>query len=192
MKNGCVCRRKDKGGDGLRLTRIITCPTEMRVSKRAAYDKMDKLAGSEHNYTVTILEAQKKIRGFVSDDVLVDYNGCDTRGLVSWNADIFGNMKRFDFGQTINFASNEYVERIFGPTSSRPAVIHSINAQLETITNNLFRVSGKSWSQPERDSIYEPYLTCVKGDLNYSDTVLDVQRLVNLFVAIRATYQQQL
>ena len=81
---------------------------------------------------------------------------------------------------------------MFGPTSARPAHIHFINAQLETITNDLFRVDGKSWSQPERGSICRPYLTCVEGDLNYSDTVLDVQRLVNLFVAIRTTYQQQL
>ena len=88
--------------------------------------------------------------------------------------------------------NSEYDERIFGPTSTRPAIVHSINGQLKTITNNLFRVGGKSWLQPERGSICGPYLTCIQEDLNYSDTVLDVQRLVNLFVVIRATYQQQL
>ena len=117
-----------------------TCGTGLTESKRASWGKMDKLTGSEHNYSITVLEAQKKIRGFVSDDVLVDYNGCDTCGLVSWNADIFGNIKRFDFGQTVVFASNGYIERMFGPTSARPAIIHAINGQLETITNNLFRV----------------------------------------------------
>ena len=169
-----------------------TCGPGMKESKRAAWDKMAKVAGSEHNYTVTILEAQKKLKGFVSDDVFVDYNGCDTRGLVSWNKVIFENMKRFDFGQTVVFSMSEYVERIFGPISARPAIIYFINGQLETITNDLFRVGGKSWLQPETDSICGPYLTCVKGKSNYSDTILDVQRFVNLFVAIRTTYQQQL
>ena len=46
-----------------------TCGPGMRESKRAAWDEMAKLAGSEHNYTVTILEAQEKFKGFVSDDV---------------------------------------------------------------------------------------------------------------------------
>ena len=82
----------------------------MRESKRAAWGEMAKLAGSKHNYTVTILETHKKLKGFVSDDVLVDFNGFDTRGLVSWNDVIFENMKRFEFGQTVCFASSEYVE----------------------------------------------------------------------------------
>ena len=88
---------------------------------------MAKLVGSKHAFDVTILEAQNKLKGFVSNDVLVDYNGCNIRGLVSWNNVNFENMKCFDFGQTVVLASNGYVERMFGPMSARLAHIHFIN-----------------------------------------------------------------
>ena len=35
------------------------CGPGMRESKRAPWDEMDKLTGSKHNYTVTILKAKK-------------------------------------------------------------------------------------------------------------------------------------
>ena len=140
-----------------------TSSKEQRDSMKSAWDEMAKFKGSKHAFDYTIFEAATKLRGFVSDDVLVDYNSCDTTyGLVSWNDVTFGNMKHFDFGQTIVFASNGFLKRIFVSTSARPVYIHSINDQLKRIMNNLFKVGYKLWLQPITCSICGPYLTCAK------------------------------
>ena len=102
-------------------------------------------------------------------------------------------MNQFDFGQTVNFG-HPNTKSIFGPiiqpgnTNSTKEIIHSVTAHLHIITDDLFVLNGRSWSQPKpvRGSLCTPFLTCVTSDQNYSDVVLDLQRLVNLFVAIRA------
>ena len=66
--------------------------------------------------------------------------------------------------------------------------MHSITGQLRIITDDLFIQNGRLWSKPVKGSLCDPYLTCVHTDHNYSDVVLDVQRLINLFVAIRTAY----
>ena len=38
---------------------LYTCGIGLTESKRASWDKMDKLTGNKHNYSVTVLEAQK-------------------------------------------------------------------------------------------------------------------------------------
>ena len=106
-------------------------------------------------------------------------------------------MDQFDFGQTVNYG-NPDVKSIFGPCikdgedTNTNKIIHSITGHLHIITDDLFVLEGRSWSQPEpvRGSLCCPYLTCVHTDHNYSDVVLDVQRLINLFVAIRTAYNQ--
>ena len=104
-------------------------------------------------------------------------------------------MHQFDFGHTVNYG-NPNVKSIFGPRTKEGEdtntnkIIHSVTANLHSITDDLFVLNGRSWSQPKpvRGSLCTPFLTCVTSDQNYSDVVLDVQRLVNLFVAIRAAY----
>ena len=104
-------------------------------------------------------------------------------------------MDRFDFGMTILYGPPN-VKSIFGPRekegedTNTNKIIHSVSGELHIITDDLFVLNERSWSKPVPGSLCNPYLTCVSSDHNYSDVVLDVQRLINLFVAIRTAYNQ--
>ena len=156
--------------------------------------------GSECRLDLSLDEVQVKLKVFIRDKICIDCNGCDNRCLGLWNDNLFGidKMDQFDFGLTVLFG-NPNVKSIFGPriyikegeeNTNNNKIIHSITGELHIITDDLFRLDGRSWSQPEpvRGSLCCPYLTCVNTDHNYSDVVLDVQRLINLFVAIRTAY----
>ena len=112
-----------------------------------------------------------------------------------WNENLFGfdKMHQFDFGHTVNYG-NPNVKSIFGPRTKEGElintnkIIHSVTGELHIITDDLFVLNRRLWSKPVKGSLCDPYLTCVHTDHNYSDVVLDVQRLVNLFVAIRTAY----
>ena len=114
-----------------------------------------------------------------------------------WNENLFGfdKMQQFDFGHTVNYG-NPDIKSIFGPRTKEGEIfntnklIHSITGELHIITDDLFVLNERSWSKPVPGSLCNPYLTCVRSDHNYSDVVLDVQRLINLFVAIRTAYNQ--
>ena len=164
-------------------------------SKEEAWIAMANHAESEEHLHLSVPEAQQKLRDFIGDSICIDYGGCDNHCLRGWNDNLFGidRMDQFDFGQTVNFG-HPNTKSIFGPiiqpgnTNSTKKIIHSVTAHLHIITDDLFVLNGRSWSQPKpvRGSLCTPFLTCVTSDQNYSDVVLDVQRLVNLFVAIRA------
>ena len=168
-------------------------------SKIQAWNAMANHAESEEYLNFSVLEAQQKLRHFIGDTICIDYGGCDNYCLRGWNENLFGfdKMDQFDFGHTVNFG-NPDVKSIFGPCikdgedTNTNKIIHSITGHLHIITDDLFVLNGRSWSQPEpvRGSLCCPYLTCVHTDHNYSDVVLDVQRLINLFVAIRTAYNQ--
>ena len=120
---------------------------------------------------------------------------CDNYSLRGWNENLFGfdKMHQFYFGHTVNYG-NPNVKSIFGPRTKEGElintnkIIHSITGELHIITDDLFVLNRRLWSKPVKGSLCDPYLTCVHTDHNYSDVVLDVQRLVNLFVAIRTAY----
>ena len=166
-----------------------------RLSKKLVYDEIANHAESEEHLHLSVPEARQKLRDFIGDSICIDCGGCDNHCLRGWNDNLFGidRMDQFDFGQTVNFGHRN-VPSIFGPiiqpgnTNNTKKIIHSVTAHLHIITDNLFVLDGKSWSQPVLGSLCTPFLTCVASDQNYSDVVLDVQRLVNLFVAIRAAY----
>ena len=169
-------------------------------SKEEAWIAMANHAESEEDLYLSVPEAQQKLRDFIGDSICIDCGGCDNYCLRGWNANLFGidKMDQFDFGNSVLFG-NANVKSIFGPrifikegeeNTNNNKLIHSITGHLQIITDDLFRLDGRSWSQPEPvlGSLCCPYLTCVSTDHNYSDVVLDVQRLINLFVAIRTAY----
>lgn len=89
------------------------------------------------------------------------------------------------------------LKSIFGPrtkegenTTNTNKIIHSVTGHLYIITDDLFVLNGRPWSRPVQGSLCGPFLTCVGSDHNCSDVVLDVQCLMNLFVAIRTAYNQ--
>ena len=173
---------------------------DARASRRAAWDKMAARPGSERRLDLSLDEVQEKLKEFIGDKICIDCNGCDNRCLGLWNDNLFGmeSKDQFDFGLTVLFG-NPNVKSIFGrrifikegeENTNNNKLIHSITGHLHIITDDLFVRDGRSWSQPEPvlGSLCGPFLTCVNTDHNYSDVVLDVQRLINLFVAIRTAY----
>ena len=167
-----------------------------RESRIAAWDKMAARPGSEQRLDLSLDEVQEKLKEFIGDKICIDCNGCDNRCLGLWNDNSFGmkNKEQFDFGMTVLFGG-KHVKSIFGPRTKEGEetninkIIHSVTGNLHIITDDLFVLNGRSWSKPVvPGSLCDPYLTCVKTDHNYSDVVLDVQRLINLFVAIRTAY----
>ena len=166
---------------------------DARESRRAAWDKMAARPGSERRLDLSLDEVQEKLKEFIGDKICIDCNGCDNRCLGLWNDNLFGmkNKEQFDFGMTVLFGG-KHVKSIFGPRTKEGEetntnkIIHSVTGNLHIITDDLFVLNGRSWSKPVvPGSLCDPYLTCVSSDLDYSDVVLDVQRLINLFVAIR-------
>ena len=165
-------------------------------SKKQAWIAMANHPESVVDSNLSVLEAQKKLRHLISNTISIDYSGCDNYCLRGWNENLFGfdKMDQFDFGHTVYYG-NPDVKSIFGPCikdgedTNTNKIIHSITGHLHIITDDLFVLNGRSWSKPVvPGSLCDPYLTCVKTDHNYSDVVLDVQRLINLFVAIRTAY----
>ena len=86
------------------------------------------------------------------------------------------------------------IKTIFGPKDT--AISPSVNGALQTITDNLYRMNGQSYSLPPESASsaarnITPALTEVRvhaSQLKVSDEVLDTQRLWNLFVALRQVY----
>ena len=160
------------------------------------WDEITKHAESEEHLHLSVLEAQEKLNDFIGDKICIDYGGCDNYCLRGWNENLFGfdKMDQFDFGQTVNFG-HQNVKSIFGPiiqsgnTINTKKIIHFVTAHLHVIiTDDLFVLHGRSWSQPVRGSLCTPFSICVASNQNYSDIVLDIQQLINLFLAIRAAY----
>ena len=170
---------------------------DAHASRIAAWDTMAARPGSERQENLSLDEVQVKLKEFIGDKISIDCNGCDNRCLALWNDNLFGTekMDRFDFGMTILYGPPN-VKSIFGPRekegedTNTNKIIHSVSGELHIITDDLFVLNGRSWSQPEPvvGLLCGPFLTCVHTDHNYSDVVLDVQRLINLFVAIRTAY----
>ena len=88
--------------------------------------------------------ARRVLATFVATSVCVDYNGCDASRINTW----FSDAKRepltfFDLGRGVCFSSRG--ESIFGPDKT---ICRSVFAKLQTITDDLFVLNGRSCSQP--------------------------------------------
>ena len=124
-------------------------------SKKQAWIAMVSHAESvvDLNLSLSVLQAQEKLKDFIGNKIYIDYGGCDNRCLALWNDNLFGieKLDRFDFGMTVLYGPPN-VKSIFGPriytkegeeNTNTNKSIHSITAHLQIITAiSLFSMDG--------------------------------------------------
>ena len=169
--------------------------------KKIAWDEITKHAKSEEHLHLSVLEAQEKLKDFIGDKICIDNSGCDNHCLCGWNDNLFGidKMDQFDFGQTVNFG-HQNVKSIFGPIMGtlynqetqliqrKSSILSLLISTLLSPTISLFSMEGLGHNPYEVHSVLCFHSICVASNQNYSDIVLDIQQLINLFLAIRAAY----
>ena len=175
----------------------------VRKWKKGDWSKDGDFDTATFNAVVLKAEAQRMLTAFVATSVCVEYNGCDSARINTW----FSDAKRdplpfFDLGRGICFSTHG--KAIFG---YKEPISRSVFAKLQTITDDLFVLNGRSCSQPVVASssssssasspftapplLIRPHITeCDVADVDIkdSDEVLDCQRLMNLLVVLRTVY----
>ncbi|GMI54866.1 hypothetical protein ScalyP_jg990, partial [Parmales sp. scaly parma] len=139
-------------------------------------------------------DAQDRVIKFVENTTILEYNNCDHKRIDSWLA-INGKppLVWLDLCCGVCMSNSENIQAIFGPKPK--AISPSVNARLETISNDLFLVDGPSNAGPKVGTAAHaagliPYLVEINPeDCNFSDDTLDVQNLFNLFVVLRLVYR---
>jgi len=168
----------------------------VREWEKGGYD----LRGPEHNDNMVLdkcvpeKDAFQIFIDFVGDATIIDYGGCDGRRINDLlKSNHLEELPFFNMCQGV-CVSQGNIKTIFGPKDT--AISRSVNGKLQTITDNLYRMNGQSYSQPPESASLAarnitPALTEVRvhaSQLKVSDEVLDTQRLWNLFVALRQVY----
>ena len=153
------------------------------------------------NSVVSKTKAQRMLTLFVGASVCIEYNGVDSSRINSWLSEAKQQpLPFFDLGRGICFPAGRAEEAIFG---NKKPISRSVNAKLQIITDNLFKLNGRSCSDPVATSLptsslsparallIHPHVTecdVAEDDIKDSDEVLDCQRLMNLFVVLRTVY----
>lgn len=146
---------------------------------------------------VSVGEAQNRLRDFLGDTIVLQYNHCDLKRIQAWLRDsdkpLLQEKNWFDLYTGLNSKANSDLLGFFG--RGRNAISPSADSTLSIVSWNLFAVDGGCIALPEEGTVERtnrlvPYLTEVdpKGKC-FSDDALDVQKLFNLFVVIHTVYR---
>ena len=181
-----ACR---SGGDSFREGVVWL----VRKWKKGGWNNKRDFSEATCNKKMTEVEAQEVFLKFVGGDTCIEYNLIDSHRINTW-LDIHKkkNVPFFDVGRGVCYPQGRAKSSIF---SHKQPISRSVNGKLQTITDDLFKLKGSSFSQPSSSAVGElgigPHITEVNvsdEDLKDSDEPLDVQRVMNLFVVLRKVY----
>jgi hypothetical protein len=146
---------------------------------------------------VSVGVAQDRLRAFLGDTIVLQYNHCDLKRIQDWLRDgkkpPLKENNWFDLYTGLNSPADSDLLGFFGRGPN--AISRSAGSALSTVSLNLFAVDGGCIAIPAEGTVEStnglvPYLDEVNpvGACN-SDDALDVQKLFNLFVVIHTVYR---